>query len=159
HNIRVSAYTNVVEQLDAGLDGNGWYAVSLPASPSQYEISYDWWLFAFDGGNFGVRVSPTHPPVVASVVSCRKDTGLVGVRVMYSEAVGITGALPSLDYGPTPAACSVSYEYPTETQFICGGEVAQPFSLHLPDGVTAQASGRPMAPGTLDSTDMQISQI
>jgi hypothetical protein len=159
HNVTVSAFTNVEEQLDAGLDGSEWYAVSLPANPSRYVLTTDWWLFAFEDGNLGVRVSPTHPPVVASMMSCHKDAGVVGVYVRYSESVSMAAGMPSLDYGTPPVACSVSADAPTETQFICAGEDAQPFSLHLPDGVTATASGRPMAPGTLASTGLQISEI
>lgn len=159
--VQVPARAEVWEQLDAGLDGNGWYAISLPPSipPALYAITTEWWLFAFDSGTRGVRWSPNHPPVVASVMSCHKNAGVVGLYIRYSEPVDKAAGPPSLDYGITPGACSVSDDAPTETQFICAGEDAQPFSLYMPDGVTAQASGRPMAPTTLDSSGMQVSTI
>src|SRR5450631_3221530 len=157
--VPVPALAQIHEDLDAGLDGSGWYAVSLPASSSQYLLTTDWWLFAFEGGRRGIRWSPTHPPVVASVMSCHKDAGAVTIIVRYSEPVNKAAGLPSVAYGATPVACSASADEPGETQFICAGEDSQPFSLHLPDGMTAQASGRPMAPATLDSTGMQVSAI
>jgi hypothetical protein len=157
--VPVPALAQIHEDLDAGLDGSGWYAVSLPATSSQYVLTTDHWLFAFADGRRGVRLSPTHPPVVASVMSCHKDAGVIAVYARYSEPLNKAAGSPSLDYGATPVPCSVGADDPGETQFICSGEDAQPFSLHLPDGVTAQASGRPMAPGTLDSTGMQISVI
>jgi hypothetical protein len=88
-------------------------------------------------------------------MSCPKDAGVVGVYARYSESVIKATGAPSLDYGTAPASCSVGMDAPGETQFVCAGQVGEPFSLHLPDGITAQASGRPMAAGMHDSTGMQ----
>jgi hypothetical protein len=159
--VQVPARAEVWERLDTSVDGNGWYAITLPpaTTPARYAVTTEWWLFAFSNGTRGVRWSPNHPPVVASLVSCHKDAGVVGVYIRYSEPVDKAAGPPSLDYGTTPGACSVSADAPTETQFICAGEDAQPFSLHIPEGMTAQASGRPMARSTLDSAGMQVSSI
>ena len=51
-------------------------AVSLPQRRTgDYQVSSDLILFAFDGGALGVRISPAHPPVVSSVMSCAKERG------------------------------------------------------------------------------------
>lgn len=148
------AFAVIVEELDDSLPGGQWYVVSLPASPSQYAVDRAW-AYTFADGRLGVVLSPAHPPVVASVMSCLKGAGVAAVYARYSESVVKTAA-PSLDYGLTPVACSVGADDPAETQFICSGTDGQSsFSLHVPDGVTAQASGTPMATGTVDSTGMQ----
>ena len=143
------------EELDAGLSGSDWYAVSLTVDASQYVIN-EAPAFAFQNGMRGIRLSPTHPPVVASVMSCLKDMGTIAVYVRYSEPVIKAAGAPALDFTRYPVSCSVGADSPSETQFICvtGAGADQPFMVHVPDGVTAQASGAPMAPATLDSTDM-----
>jgi hypothetical protein len=150
-----SAYAEIEETLDSALDGNAWYAVSLPARPGEYTLPGEDRAFAFSGGTRGVRFSPAHAPVVASVMSCAKDGGVVAVYARYSEPVTRAGGAPVLDYGATPVACDVGGDAPGETQFICPGTMSgQPFSLQIPDGVAAQASGAPMAARTLGSAGM-----
>jgi hypothetical protein len=149
------AYGQIEKQLNAGVDANAWHSISLAPQPGTYSLPGESAAFAFDGGARGVRFSPAHAPVVASVMSCGKDGGVVAVYARYSEPVVRTGGAPALDYGATPVACGVGGDSPGETQFICAAtESGQPFSLRIPDGVTAQASAAPMAAGTLDSAGM-----
>lgn len=139
---------------------SAWYAISLPPMPSEYTLPDASTAFAFDGGARGVRFSPAHAPVVASVMSCAKDGGVVAVYARYSEpVVRAAGATPLLDYGVPPAGCAIGGDSAVETQFICSNAGAgdQPLWLEIPAGVTAQASGAAMAPGRLDSTAMQTS--
>ena len=142
-------------QLDAALDGSGWYGVTVGLEAGLYVIDLDP-LFAFQNGGRGVRLSPAHAPVVASVMSCSKDMGTIAVYVRYSEPVLKTTGPPALDFTKYPVTCSVGADSPSETQFICvtGAGAGQPFLLNVPDGLTAQASGAPMAPATLDSMGM-----
>ena len=132
----------------------------LAPQPATYSLPSEANAFAFDGGARGVRFSPAHAPVVASVMSCAKDGGVVAVYARYSEpVVRAAGAMPILDYGIPPAGCAVGGDSTVETQFICSnaGSGDQPLWLEIPDGVTAQASGAAMVPGRLDSTAMQTS--
>jgi hypothetical protein len=147
-------------QLDPALDASAWYAISLPAGATEYGTPVNPFAFVFDGGARGSRFSPAHAPVVASVMSCAKDGGVVAVYARYSEPVVRTaGATPLLDYGVPPAGCAVGGDSTVETQFICSnaGSGDQPLWLEIRDGVTAQASGVAMVPGRLDSTAMQTS--
>jgi hypothetical protein len=89
-------------------------------------------------------------------MSCSKDAGVVAVYARYSESLTKTAGQLSLDYGGAPAPCSVGADQPGETQFICSGTEGASFSLRIPDGVTGQASGTPMAPFTLDSGEMDV---
>jgi len=148
------AHSQIDETLDAGLDGSQWYAVSVPVG-TDYVIN-EAPVFIFQNGMRGVRLSPAHPPVVASVMSCSKEMGTIAVYVRYSEPVSKAAGAPALDFTSYPVTCSIGADSPTETQFICvtGAGANQPFLLHVPDGVTAQASGAPMAPTTLDSTGL-----
>jgi len=149
------AYAQIDWQLDAGLDGNAWYAISLPARPADYTLG-NAFAFRFEGGARGSRLSPSHPPVVGSVMSCTKESGVVAAYARFSEAVSKAAGAPALDYGLAATPCAVGGDSPGETQFICADAISgQPFSLQIPEGVSAQASGSPMAPGTLDSAGMQ----
>jgi len=150
-----AAYAEIEATLDSVLDGNAWYAVSLPARPTEYRLPGDDRALAFAGGTRGVRFSPAHAPVVASVMSCTKDGGVVAVYAHYSEPLAWAVGTPALDYGNTPVSCTVGDNQAGQTQFICPATMSgQPFSLQIPDGVTAQASGAPMAAGTLGSAGM-----
>jgi hypothetical protein len=152
------ASAEIEKQLDPALDASAWYAISLPPGATEYGTSANPFAFAFSGGARGARFSPAHAPVVASVMSCPKEAGVVAVYVRYSEpVVRATSAPQTFDYGVPPAGCAVGSDSAVETQFICanGGAAGQPFWLQIPQGVTAQASGAPMVPGTLDSTGMQ----
>jgi hypothetical protein len=151
-NVVYPAGTVVIDrQLDPGLDPSAWYAISLPASTS-YTLPVG---FAFDDGARGSRFSPTHAPVVASITSC-PNQGVVTVYAWYSErVVQAAGAAPTLDYGATPVSCTIRSDGATATEFICPGTAEQPFSLRIPDGVTAEASGAAMAPGSIGSAGMQ----
>jgi hypothetical protein len=150
-------YTLIDKQLDPAVDTSAWYAISLPATSTDFGVPADPLMFKFDGGARGARFSPAHSPVVASVLACAKAGGVVAVYTRYSEPVlKATGAMPVLAYGATPVSCDVGADSLTETQFICPTATSgQPFSLQIPDGVTAQASGAAMAAGTLDSAGMQ----
>jgi hypothetical protein len=151
------AYAQIDIQLDATIAGNAWFAVSLPERPGEYQLQGADSLFAFDGGARGVRVSPVHPPVVASVMACAKEPGVV-VYAQFSELVTKAAGALTLDYGNPAAPCSAGGEGTGEDQFLCANATeGQPFSLHIVGLVTAQASGLPMAPGTLRSSDMQMS--
>jgi len=150
-----AAYAEIEETLDSALDGNAWYAISLPARPTEYTLPGDARAFALAGGMRGVRFSPAHAPVVASVMSCTKDGGVVAVYAHYSEPLAWGAGTPALDYGATPVSCTVGDNQAGQTQFICTATASgQPFSLQIPDGVTAQASGAAMAAGTLASAGM-----
>jgi len=150
-----AAYAEIKATLDSALEGNAWYAVSLPARPTEYRLPGDDRAFAFAGGARGVRFSPAHAPVVASVMSCTKDGGVVAVYAHYSEPLAWGAGTPALDYGATPVSCTVGDNQAGQTQFICPATASgQPFSLQIPDGVTAQASGASMAAGTLGSAGM-----
>lgn len=150
------ASAEIENELDPTLDASAWYAISVAPQPATYTLPSAANAFAFDDGARGVRFSPEHPPVVASVMSCAKDGGVVAVYARYSEPLIWAASAPALDYGAAPISCNVGDNAPGETQFICSGTVSgQPFSLRIPDGVTAQASGMPMAAGTLDSTGTQ----
>ena len=65
-----AAYAEIEKQLDANLDASVWYAISVAPQPATYSLPGDANAFAFDGGARGVRFSPAHAPVVASVISC-----------------------------------------------------------------------------------------
>ena len=150
-----AAYAEIEETLDSALDGNAWYAISLPARPTEYTLPGDARAFALAGGMRGVRFSPAHAPVVASVMSCAKDGGVVAVYARYSETLTWGAGTPALDYGATPVSCTVGDNQAGQTQFICPATApGQPFSLQIPDGVTAQASGAAMVAGTLGSAGM-----
>jgi hypothetical protein len=155
-----AAYAQIDAHFDPPSNASTWYALSLPAAPAEYTLPGEPNAFAFDGGARGVRFSPAHAPVVASVMSCTKDGGVVAVYVRYSEPVVRTaGAMPILDYGIPPAGCAIGGDSTTETQFICAnaGSGGQPFWLEIPAGITAQASGAAMVPKKLDSTATQTS--
>src|SRR6185436_17342650 len=89
-----AAYAEIEETLDSALDGNAWYAISLPARPSDYRLPGNDRAFISNGGMRGVRFSPAHAPVVASVMSCAKDGGVVAVYARYSEPVTRAGGAP-----------------------------------------------------------------
>lgn len=151
------AYGQIEQQVDGAVEGNGWYAVSLPERAGDYRLN-EAVLFSFGGGAFGVRISPAHPPVVASVMSCAKEGGVVAVYAQFSEPVNNAPGALALDYGATPMTCAVGAESTGEDQFVCANATAgQPFSLHIVGAVTAQSSSLAMAPGTLRSADMQVS--
>ena len=155
-----AASAEIEKLLDPTLDTSAWYAISVAPQPATYSLPSEANAFAFNGGARGARFSPAHAPVVASVMSCAKEGGVVAVYVRYSEpVVRAAGAMPILDYGVPPAGCAVGGDSTVETQFICSnaGSGDQPLWLEIPDGVTAQASGAAMAPGRLDSTAMQTS--
>jgi len=151
-----AAYAEIEMTLDSALDGGAWYAISLPPQPTDYRLPGNDRAFIFDGGMRGVRFSPAHAPVVASVMSCAKDGGVVAVYARYSEPVTRAGGAPVLNYGSAPpVACDVGGDSPGETQFICPtAGSGQPFTLQIPDGVSAQASGASMAAGGLGSAGM-----
>jgi hypothetical protein len=154
------AYGEIQKQLNASVDASAWHAIRLAPQAATYSLPSEANAFAFDGGARGVRFSPAHAPVVASVMSCAKDAGVVAVYARYSEpVVRAAGAVPLLDYGIPPAGCTLGGDSAVETQFICSnaGSGDQPLWLEIPAGVTAQASGAAMAPGRLDSTAMQTS--
>jgi hypothetical protein len=148
-----AGYGQIDLTLDAALDGSGWYGVSLPERrTNDYQVSNDLILFTFAGGALGVRISPAHPPVVSSAKSCAPNVGPRSVYVAFSEPVTKPSGALTLDYGL--AHCAVGDDQPSVTQFSCTN-AALPFLLHIADGVTAAASGSPMAAGTLSSEDMQ----
>ena len=144
-------------QLEATVAGNDWFAVSLPERPAEYRIAGPG-LFAFDSGARGVRVALVHhPPVVASVMACAKEPGVV-VYAHFSELVSKAAGALTLDYGDPSAPCAAGAEGAGEDQFLCANATAgQPFSLHIVGIVTAQTSGLPMAPATLRSSELQMS--
>jgi hypothetical protein len=151
------AYGEIQKQLNASADASAWHAIWLAPQPAMYRLPDESAAFAFDGGARGVRFSPAHAPVVASVMSCAKDGGVVAVYARYSEpVVRAAGTPPILDYGVPPAGCAIGDESAGEMQFICpsAGSGDQPFWLEIPAGMTAQASGVPMAPGRIESTGM-----
>jgi hypothetical protein len=149
-------YAQIDRTLDAALDGNGWYAVSLPRRPADYQVSSDLVLSTFAAGALGIRISPAHPPVVSSVMSCPKEGGTVAVYAGFSEPLTKPSGAVALDYGAPAVPCAVGADEPSVTQFICANAAgAQPFSLRIADTVTAAASGSPLAAGTLRSAEMQ----
>lgn len=156
-----AAYGQIDEMLDATVDGSGWYGVSLPQrQTADYQVSSDLTLSTFAGGALGVRISPAHPPVVSSVMSCPKNGGTVAVYAAYSEPLTKPPEALALDYGATAAPCTVGDDQPSVTQFICANATgAAPFALRIADTITAAASGSPMAAGTLRSADMQSSVL
>src|SRR6185369_15804444 len=94
-----AAYAEIEKQLDANLDASVWYAISVAPDPATYTLPDASTAFAFDGGALGVRFSPAHAPVVASVMSCAKDGGVVAVYARYSEPLAWGAGTPALDYG------------------------------------------------------------
>jgi len=149
-------YAQIDRTLDAAVDGSVWYRVSLPRRPADYQVSSDLTLSTFAGGALGVRISPAHRPVVASVMSCPKEGGAVAVYAGFSEPLTKPPGALALDYGTPAAPCAVGADEPSVTQFICANATgAAPFSLRIADSVTATGSGSPMAAGTLRSADMQ----
>jgi hypothetical protein len=147
-------YGQIDRELDGGLDGNAWYSVSIEALPWGYSWDKSE-LFAFAGGALGIRISPTHPPVVGSLLSCQKE-GAVAVYVRFSEPITSAPGAVQLDYGAaTP--CTIGGKVTDEIQFICtGAEPTGPFSIHVGDSVVGQMSGSPMAAGTIQSGAMQV---
>jgi hypothetical protein len=147
-------YGQIDRELDGGLDGSSWYSVSIEALPGGYRWDESE-LFAFTGGALGIRISPTHPPVVGSLLSCQK-AGAVAVYVRFSEPITSAPGAVQLAYGAaTP--CTIGGEVTGEIQFICtGAEPTGPFSIHVGDSVVGQMSGSPMAAGTIQSGTMQV---
>jgi hypothetical protein len=152
------AHGQIDQELDATLDGSGWYAVSVAQKPGDYPFQNEAVLFSFDGRSFGVRVSPAHPPAVASVLACAKEGGVVAVYARFSELVNKAAGAVAVDYGNAAVTCPAGDEAPGEDQFLCADATAgQPFSVRIVGAVTAQSSGLPLATGTLRSADMQVS--
>lgn len=152
-------YGQIDRMLDATLDGNGWYGISLPQRPADYHIGSDLVLSPFADGALGVRISPSHPPVVSSVMSCPKDGGVVAVYASFSEPLTKPSGALALDYGAA-VPCAVGDDQPAQAQFFCANATgAQPFSLRIADGVSATASGAPMAAATIRSGDMHVSVL
>jgi hypothetical protein len=161
-NGQLAGYVEIDEQLDPSLDPSAWYVLSMPAPAESYSMPATVGVLALSGGATGVRFSPAHAPVVRGVSACANEQGqkpgTVTVYAGYSEPVVRAGALPALTYGSKPITCTLGDDSSDETQFICAnaGTEGQAFLLRLPDGVTAQASGRPMLPTTLEPTGMQV---
>ena len=100
----------------------------LPERDSDYRLNKAV-LFSFDDGAFGVRLSPSHPPVVASAMSCPKEGGVVAVYAQFSEPVNNAPGALGLDYGNIAMTCAVGAESASEDQFLCANATAgQPFS-------------------------------
>ena len=155
-----AGYGKIDLTLDPTLDGNGWYRFSLPERRTDdYQVSNDSVSFTFAGGALGVRISPAHPPVVSSVTACAPNVGPVVVDAAFSEPVTKPPGALTLDYGAA-RPCALGDDQPSVTQFVCANaQAASDFSLHIADGITAAASGSPMAAGTLSSEDMQWSVL
>src|SRR5262249_13101941 len=98
-------------QLDWQLEGvsqdAGWVALALPDGPGVYHVQDDGSLFAFAGGGRGIRISPAHAPIVASVLSCAKGGGVVAVYVRTSEPVTKAAGALTLEYGAAGTACAM----------------------------------------------------
>jgi len=145
-------------EIDAPVDASGWYAVSLTEKPGEYGVQNQAVLFSFDDGSRGVRVSPAHPPMVASVLACAKEGGVVAVYARFSELVNKAAGAVVVDYGNTAVTCPAGAEAPDEDQFLCANATAgQAFSVRIVGPATAQSSGLPLATETLRSADMQVS--
>jgi|KBSMisStaDraftv2_1062788.scaffolds.fasta_scaffold465481_2 hypothetical protein len=154
----IDGHGQIDVRLDDALDGSAWYAISLPEQPADYGFPGSSVLFAFDGARLGVRISPAHAPVIASVLSCAKGGTTVAMYARFSEPVAKSDGALAVEYGTPASPCTVGGDSASETQFICTGAAAGlPFSLHVLGAVTSQATAAQMATGTLISADMQVS--
>ena len=151
------AYGRIDVQLDPALPRDSWYGISIRDLPLDASWLDDGGLFAFADMSRGIRISPAHAPIVASVLWCAKGGTEAAVYVQFSEPVTGSAGAVGLGVGDANVACSPGAESATETQFICEGATgAPPFSVQIADTIVAQSSGTAMAATTVPSAEMQM---
>jgi len=154
---QIQAYGLIDVRPDDSLPRAAWYAISIADLPTGSYVLDNGDLVVFADGSRGIRISPAHGPVVASVLWCDKGGSETAVYVRFSESVTGSGGAVALDVAGTGVTCALGAEAITETQFICTGAAITPqFSVQIGDSITAQFSGTPMAATTLPSSAMQM---
>jgi hypothetical protein len=153
---RPPGYGEIRVEVDSTLLESAWLAVSLSDVPLGYTWQDEGNLFLFSDGMRGVRISPDHAPVVASVLACEKDPALVIVYVSFSEPVLAAAGLVTLSYGASGVSCAAGPETKGDVRFMCPGPLGGEFTVSVTGSIVSESSGLSMTTGLLASRGMQV---
>ena len=145
-------------ELAAAEDPTRWYAVAIPSVPRGFRWQNESALFSFTDGSKGVRFSPEHAPVVASLMACVKTNDTTRVELRFSEPVTKSPDAVGLQYGDPSESCTIAEDTPQAVWFDCAGSNANALLTASATGsITSEASGRPLTTASIRSDAMQKS--
>jgi hypothetical protein len=140
-------------ELDPANDAASWFGLTLAKLPEGHRFQAETALFAFAAGVRGVRFSPKHAPLIASLLACTKAGGALVVYVSFSELVSQSANAVSVSHGVPPVPCDRGGD---ATQFLCGvAPLGDSLSVEVSGLVTSVATGTAAPLGTLTGADLQ----